>query len=283
MVSCILPRFYRRLNILSIDVAVGAMVGNWFIASVSGGGYDLFHGLALGLSVWLIYSFDHLFDAQSLHKKASTPRHLFHQVHKKNIAIIWLVILPLALYFILQLPYPMFLWGGAIGMLVGFYFLFITKLKHHAGFWKEVMIAILYVAGISLSTFVQPQIATVPFVWLCTQYFLVALINLLIFSDADKTKDKMDGHNSAALALSEGRLRKLIYLLFCLSTLFIGWAAYRLGLFLESSIMFLMLTALYLIYRNQEWFYRYDRYRWIGDGIFFLPILYWGMSKMCLE
>src|SRR5205085_1124608 len=70
---------YRFVNLLSIDIAAGAVVGAAFFARILQVRLYSQAYLVLGLTVWIIYSSDHLLDAWRLKGPASTERHLFHQ------------------------------------------------------------------------------------------------------------------------------------------------------------------------------------------------------------
>ena len=58
-------RFYRFINILSIDVAIGAVVNARFFAHLFG--VPILHQglISLGLAIWIIYTTDHLLDEKN--------------------------------------------------------------------------------------------------------------------------------------------------------------------------------------------------------------------------
>src|SRR5277367_4160689 len=84
-------RAFRIINILSLDIAVGAMIGALFFARM----FDvviLSQGLfSLGLTVWIIYTADHLLDAKKIKQSASTDRHRFHQRHFKALLTVMII------------------------------------------------------------------------------------------------------------------------------------------------------------------------------------------------
>src|SRR6187431_1308602 len=82
---------YRFINLLSIDVALGAVCSALFFARLLSVRILPFGLITLGLSVWIIYSVDHLLDARKLKSKASTMRHRFHQEHSRSITIMVLI------------------------------------------------------------------------------------------------------------------------------------------------------------------------------------------------
>src|SRR5688572_9142526 len=83
-----LIRFYRLMNILSIDVVAGATVSALFFAKIFDVQVRPFGLLALGVTVWAIYTLDHLRDAKKIRHEASTERHRFHQRHFKVLTVL---------------------------------------------------------------------------------------------------------------------------------------------------------------------------------------------------
>ena len=77
----LLFQFYKALNLLSLDVAVGAMISALFFARILTVSIFPADIVCLGLTVWMIYTVDHLFDARRIKGTASTERHRFHQDH----------------------------------------------------------------------------------------------------------------------------------------------------------------------------------------------------------
>ena len=71
--------FYKWFQVLSLDVALGAVATAMFVAKqldVSPAPYAF---TSLGITVWLIYTFDHLLDGQEIKGEALTYRHRYHQ------------------------------------------------------------------------------------------------------------------------------------------------------------------------------------------------------------
>ena len=70
---------YRFINNTSLDVVAGAISSALFFARIMHV-TSLPQGIiSLGLSVWIIYTTDHLLDARRIKQLASTERHRFHQ------------------------------------------------------------------------------------------------------------------------------------------------------------------------------------------------------------
>ena len=72
-------RFYHIINALSLDVALGAGVLSLVLGRYIGFRVPVMVLLALVISVWVIYTIDHLLDAKSITHQATSFRHHFHQ------------------------------------------------------------------------------------------------------------------------------------------------------------------------------------------------------------
>src|SRR5690606_21598184 len=96
--------FYDYLQVLSIDIVIGACAGMLFFDRLIGADLRPLLYLLLALAVWCIYTFDHLLDARQIKKAASTPRHAFHQKHFKTLASLLVILgilgLGMAFYFL---------------------------------------------------------------------------------------------------------------------------------------------------------------------------------------
>lgn len=70
---------YRAVNQLSLDVAFGAMVCAAFFSHILHIQLQSNVLALLGLTVWVIYTTDHLLDVQKLKQRASSQRFRFYQ------------------------------------------------------------------------------------------------------------------------------------------------------------------------------------------------------------
>src|SRR5687768_6879666 len=113
-----LVRAYRLFNLLSLDVVAGAVVSALFFARVFQVEVRLVGLIALGLTVWIIYTADHLRDASKIVGEASTERHRFHQVHYKKLMFLTMIALGLNVVVILFLKPPVLEWGVVLSFVV---------------------------------------------------------------------------------------------------------------------------------------------------------------------
>src|SRR6187402_2077625 len=118
-----LSAFYRTINLLSIDVAAGAVCSSLLFAEILKV-HILSYGLAsLGLSVWIIYTADDLLDARKIKTPAATERHRFHQRHFNLLLILLAVAILVNGLIILFVRKPVLISGIIVASFVAIYLL----------------------------------------------------------------------------------------------------------------------------------------------------------------
>ncbi len=266
-----LINYYRYLNLLSLDVALGASISALFLTKIFNVEIRLHGLLCLGLTVWLIYTMDHLVDAKVIKSPASTERHRFHQRYFKIILVIAILILLNILPLLFFIYKPVLSMGIGLGAIVIVYFIVQRKL----GFLKEILGALLYCVGvmlpiIALSKMSFNNLMSVPAIL----FFNTALINLILFSWFDREKDLQDNHTSLVTRVGNTASRGILYFLFITH---LGLIIYAFDSGFEISIL-LVFVSMYLvllfIFLKAEWFSFNDRYRLAGDAIFLIPLIY---------
>lgn len=265
-----LIRAYRLLNILSIDVAAGAVIGALFFAKIFAVSILPYGLTSLGLTVWVIYTADHLLDARNVAQTASSERHRFHQKYFKWLLAalaIGVLIDTAQLFFIREI---VFIEGLGLAGIIFIYFLIQRSLK----LMKEVTGSILYAGGVLLIPWsIKTNAVTIFQLILIAQFVLTALLNLLLFSWFDKKQDEQDRHSSFATVMGEEPTKKSIIGLFFvqafLSSVLLVIAQER-----ASLVLIMMNLLLLLIFVNKKYFEFNDRYRLLGDAVFLLPAIY---------
>lgn len=215
MPSARLKNINDYLQILSIDIVLGACAGMLFFDRLIGADLRLLLYLLLGLAVWCIYTFDHLMDARQIKKEASAPRHAFHQKHFRVLAFLLVVLGSLGLgaaFYFLKIKFIVFT-GVALGSLILLSFMLLKIFPQRWVFLKEVSIATLYVGGIMLAPYFHYDMAGIPqaFWLLGLAYVLVAWFNTLYLGILDRESDEEDGLYSFALAVGKDRSIKLLF------------------------------------------------------------------------
>lgn len=261
-----LIRLYRLLNILSIDVAIGAVCCALFFARLLEVQILPYGLITLGLSVWIIYCVDHLIDASKVKRRASTARHRFHQSHFRQLMIVVAALTTVNAVLIFFIRTPVFIGGIVLMLMVGVYLVLHRFLR----FPKEFLIALLYTGGILLPSISVTPMEFKEWPWLLiVQFLLTALLNLIIFSWFDLDNDRRDGNDSFVTMVGESRSAILILALVTLNVLLCLLHPAE----FSSLILATMNLMLILIFLRPDVFRKDDRYRIFGDGIFFLPLI----------
>lgn len=269
-------RIYRYLNIFSLDVALGAIICACAIADPLQFDIPADALISLGLCVWLIYTADHLMDAQRIKCKASTLRHYLHQVFFKKILLVFCSISALGLVSLFFLPASVIRNGSLLFLLVLVYFLIMKYLKR----WfipKELLIALIYAAGIFLIPFslYKPEFDYF-MLFLFIQFLLLALVNLLLLAYIEYSSDQKDGHVSFPLFIG---LKKTNIILWCLLLLEYGLILFFIVFSVNADfialqwVLMAMTFILNLIFIFPSLFRPHDRYRILGDAVFLFPVV----------
>ncbi len=262
---------YRFLNLLSIDIAVGAIAGALYFAWVLHVQVRPHAIASLGVTVWVIYTADHLLDAWKVKGRASTDRHRFHQDHFQILVVLLVVAMVVVFILILYIKRPVFFAGLFIIAIVALYLLFHNKLR----FLKEVFVALLYCVGVLLPSVTVTEVPlTASYYALFSSFFLLALINLLLFSLFDRKDDEIDKRQSFVTIVGEPTTRRMINALSIVNTVLLCYLLWQWTIALVVIILIVMSIILGLIMVFKKWFEINSRYRLIGDAIFLIPLLH---------
>lgn len=223
--------------------------------------------VALALSVWIIYTVDHLIDAKDVRGSASGTRHRFHQEHFKLLLffIFAAITTVIVLLFFIRIRV---LYGGLL--LISAVLLYLL-LHRNFKIPKEILISILYTCGVLLPSFMVTSLTyrELPLVSIFL-FMLSALANLLVFSWFDYENDKRDGFSSLAISIGKNKTKALIWLIGI-----IGIGLCPLSLDTTAALLiYSIIVVQILLIGFPSFFARYERYRILGDAAFMLPLLY---------
>lgn len=264
-----LERLYRVGNLLNLDVAAGAVVTALFYSKILGVPPRLYGMLTLGCVVWVIYTLDRLLDIRRISTTPSSQRHRFHKLYVRPL---WIAVALVSIFVISQFYFlrpPVLMSGLYVSFAVGAY-LFLQQFLRV----KEIFVAILYTSGVlvpSLSIHVG-QLSGYQYL-LIAQLFIVALINLLLFSWFEFEADQKDSQTSFATQWDKASTAKLIVVLSVVNTLLSILIANQYQATWLIVVLPLMTVSLLFIYLNSKFFLEYHRYRLFGDAVFFLPLI----------
>lgn len=229
--------------------------------------------IILGITVWVIYVLDRLLDNQK-GNLIFTERHLFHQSNQRILWFCVMICTCICAGLLFLIPFVIIEFGIVIALLTGFYLLAVNQISSENAFqhYKEHLTAFVYTAAVwgtaSLHHF---DFSTV---FLGLIFMLIAFQNLLLFSFFEL--ENYPKTNNLAKFLGKKSSKYIIFGIF-LTIIILGSFSFVIltqnyqfkVLLVEISMSF----SLFLITRFQAFTLQSERYRWLGDGIFLLPLL----------
>jgi hypothetical protein len=263
-------RLYRFLNLLSIDIVAGAVAGAAYFAAILNVQVRLYAYVSLALTVWIIYTADHLLDAKKITDVASTERHRLHQRQFASLLVLLIIAVAANSILIFFIRTPVLYGGIVMAGAVSLYLVFHSRLY----FLKEVAGAVFYCAGLLLPSLIVTDVPlSVLHYTLFVVFFLTALTNLLLFSWFDREGDMKDRHMSFVTLSGPTNTHHLIKLLLALNIVVCIICCLHFSLS-QFSIPLAMNAVHAMILGRSKWFAVNDRYRLTADAVFILPILY---------
>jgi hypothetical protein len=260
---------------LSFNVVLGAVVCNimfWKLNKIPPE-HSFAVVVILGLSVWIIYILDRLLDNQKS-EVIPTERHIFH---RENAKILWYfigILVAICTILVFYLPANIIIFGIIISLFTGVYLLIISKIstKNNFQHYKEPVTTFVYVSAVFGTTILHnPRFSSLLIGFI---FLLIVFQNLLLFSLSEFKKNTI----SYNLAEHFGSKKSNLIIVS------ISWVVLILAIYLikhsssnyENEIVFMeifMSFILLIINQFDSFFLINDRYRWVGDGIFLLPLL----------
>ena len=214
-----ITQLYRYCNYLSLDVACGAMVCASFFSHVLNVQLRPYGLASLGLTVWIIYTADHLLDARKLKQAASSQRHRFHQKRFRELSIVLIMAILIDFSLVLFVRKPILDWGVGLSLIVLMYLFFQQRLA----LFKELVISLLYSAGILLPAMSLTSVTiSYEIIILITFFTLTAFINLVLFSWYDWRHDLADKQVSIVTFAGRESAKIILTVSFVIQIVFFG-------------------------------------------------------------
>lgn len=259
------------LRHLSVDVAIGAWLSGNMAAKLLEIPMPVLWQWILPAATLFVYNLDHHLDAIVLKDRAISPRHRFHVRHLLAIRL-GLVALGGACLAGFWLPLPMVLTGVAIGGLTVLHLGLVAWAGNRAAVWlvKEAGVAMVYTAGIwgpiiSLNFSIILSIK----IFLILIFFILVFISLLIFSLYDLPTDTQQEQTSVVQAWGS---RLVVRIIWVLTAIIFILLIFLITIFFK--VVFIYSTmALFQLWlaTDRARFLPNDRYRWLGELVFWLP------------
>lgn len=263
-------KLYKLINILSIDVALGVLSMGFFATKVCDAKMPIAWWIMLPISVWVIYTADHYLDAQKSQKNFLSERHYFHLKHQKTIRFILFISLILGVVIVLAfLPLKILIIGLILSLIVIIY-LIINYLYFNLYIPKELIIVIIYITGIWFAPIIYAkQISIITYLYIMA-HFTIALSNITIFSVFSYNEDQKSNFSSLCSQWGIKNCSNIIQIIFVINLIIIcllGYYNLKIG-----AICLAMNSILLIIWTNKIYFSIKNRYRILGDAIFYLGI-----------
>jgi len=273
-------KIYRYLHYLSIDIVLGALASSCFAAQLFASDPGWGWWITLALTVWLLYTGDHMLDAWKHRKKIERDLHYFMMKNRKT--MVWSMTLVAAVNVLLifnlldqeVMKYALFLSGLVLLFYAMRHVFRRNKILMIPG---EFFVLLLYMSGTWLGPVVASETQLDPGHGMVALIFAgVLLMNLGVISLYDMKLDKRMGIKSMAKLLGIKRTRNLllgtgiaIYLVSLLQFLVFEMDRYfQLALILTG-----MTTILLLVLYYPSRFRKKDYFRLAADAVLMMGYL----------
>lgn len=270
-------KLYQVLNILSIDIVIGSLLSGAFVVRI----LNVFPGWAwwviLPLSVWVIYTLDHLLDACKLEDNSHSLRHRYHLVHMKLLirflVLVVLTIFVIVVFFLKRdiIVFGLFAIVISCVYLIGVYFIKDPKSNL---LQKEIFVALIYTAGIWGGPILLLNNFQLSEVLLMLVFFFTVLIDILLFAVYEIKSDKLDNHNTFPIKYGQSLTVWVVYILSLCSYLICIYEIIVLPygvLSIAYKIIMIMIFILLLSLSFSSYLRHKNYYRFIGELVFWIP------------
>jgi len=272
--------FLEFLQILSIDVVFGTLAIGYMATRILNVVPTPCWWIILALSVWVIYSLDHIVDSFKKKGDAVIVRHRFHYIYRKPILIVitiaGLISITLSILFLeKQIIYS----GLILTLFIAIYLcsIYVSNKKKTILLQKELYIALVYTTGIFLAPiYWYQQLPPYPILLIIFIIFILAWFEGIMISWFDYDNDINDGHCSFTVIVGKKNTRRFLLIAHSLiefimiTALLITSDSIVFYVLLINLIMNLMLGLLILFPHNKI---SAKYHRLIGESIFLLPVL----------
>ncbi len=272
-----MKNFLQQAHWLSLDVMLGAVVSNLVFWQLPKGRSqtDMLASIVLGISVFVIYSADRLFDLRNL-ALSNTNRHQFHSKHRK---VLWEIIIILGIFSAIisfTLPVKILNIGLFLAVIVLIYLLAVNKMPNNTFLQiaKEPLTALIYSTGVIGTAFIVKTNISWQEWAVAGMFFMIVFQNLLLFS----VYESIAVPNVKNLANFFGKKTSLTIntILFLCIVIFGSYTfSQNQHTFLARVLLveMVMSAILWLLNDFVKFFIQNERYRWLGDGVFILMII----------
>ena len=247
------------LSNTSLDAVLIGIAWHSYFCMQTGAELKIIHLMIIGLSIWLGYMSDRLFDVEKLPIETHwTRRHLFAKRNKGSLWILWTLLLVVNIGMsIAYLEAKQLFIGLKLTAFVLLYTL-CNQYLFKKRFPKEFFVALLYAYGVFF--LIEPKITNKELYLFAS----VCLLNCLLISKKEASIDRLNEMRSIGSYLSDS-VMQLVLLLFSIIYFLLNPAP---NIYLSISLSLLVVT----VYKERI---DTERYRALIEGIYFsYPVLF---------
>ncbi len=266
-----------KAHLLSLDVVLGAVICHLIFWKLPSGNVEInwFSVVVLSLVVWSIYVADRLFDNQKDYQQA-TERHVFHAENKVILTRLVVGCVVIAGVLVFFLPTSIIQFGILVASLTAIY-LWLTSKSSQKSFFqllKEPITALVYTAAVFGVAVVDKKEVGITTCGIGFFFLLISFQNLLLFS-LFEYKNSAEAYSLAShwgMDFSEKMIQNIFLGIAVLGIVLQFFAENR----FEKRMIFieiLMAAVLWQISQYSEVFEQKNRYRWVADAVFLLPVV----------
>lgn len=268
------------IHVLSLDICLGVVGSGALAAAVTGAKMKSAWWVLLPLSVWVIYTLDHLLDGQRSGENSVNPRHRFHFENYRILIILCSLAALVCAVLALLLLREVVLLGGAILAALALLHLGIARWGR-LRFGKEFSVALIYTLGVWFGPLLIVGFRNWTAPILLGLFFLGTVLNLVMNSLMEADMDAQEGQVYLLSALSPKLAKEWVLRLsllgFLVSLLLAaGTRKFAPGGSVSSCLVIALICAVPgIILRYSDRFKDSQEYRIVGEGVFILGLLPW--------
>ncbi len=269
----------KYIQYLSLDVVAGSLSIGYLIVRLLNLDTPISWWFILALSVWVVYSVDHILDSFVNNDEAMNQRHRFFFRYRTQILVI--VGTTAVLDFVLSIIFleiDLVIMGLIILGITVIYFSVINLASRvvYVKIPKELIISLIYMAGIALAPFYwYGQLPALFIIYILLIVWLLAFSESVIAGYFEYEVDKSDNHTSFSIKYGLETSRKFIISLHTIIEISILIALFRVdGIFyfavLFNTLLMNFLLGIMIMFPNNSFIKK--NYRLIGESAFILPL-----------
>ncbi|EQA45095.1 putative membrane protein [Leptospira broomii serovar Hurstbridge str. 5399] len=271
------------IHVLSLDICLGVVGSGAYAVTVTGAKMKWAWWILLPLSVWVVYTADHLLDGRKVGESSVNPRHRFHFEYSKILIVLAfggaILCAALALLFVREIVFL----GGLILSVLAIVHLSLAswgKIR----FGKEFSVATIYTLGVWFGPLLVVGFRSWITGVLLILFFLGTVLNLIMNSLMEMDLDEKEGLVYLLGTFSPESARDWVLRFSLLGAvaglLLAGWTRKFEPAESVSACIFagLLCAVPGIILRYSDFFSGSQRYRMIGEGIYIIGFIPWILS-----